>query len=184
MWAPACVKARRPPCRWGRDERPDQVRSFVSGRSGPERAERAGAAELNRSAFKWLLGLNEIRKSSLTDFRSALTSASLCGGLRLFKGLSYNRRETTRHRWLDRYIVRAQVDAPFSGYSADRSLKTESESNSYVLGSRVVQQNVRLGSIQSAVLETAIREQHEYKREALERLAGAPELSRITSSTV
>jgi len=59
---------------------------------------------------------------SLTGYLSALTSASLCGGLRLFKGISQIRREKRRHQWLDRDFDRAQIGASFSGYSADRSL--------------------------------------------------------------
>jgi hypothetical protein len=66
-----------------------------------------------RRKSKYFSGLSkppENGDSSLTGLRFALTSASLCGGLRLFKGISQIRREKRRRQQLDGIFVRAQID--------------------------------------------------------------------------
>jgi hypothetical protein len=93
---------------------------------------------------------SEKRHSSLTGPGSALTSASLCGKLRLFKG---NRRENRVVRGLTEASIGLTLTLPVSGHSVDRSLKTESESIVTYSGPESCG-HARRGSIQKAVTQT------------------------------
>jgi cytochrome c peroxidase len=72
-------RQRRPPGRSGSRRKP-----FVTW-STPNRALIGRASPKKSNGFSNLTGFDESRTSCLTDPRSALTSASLCGGLRAFR---------------------------------------------------------------------------------------------------